>query len=90
MVDQAGEGGHGHHDKDPGDDMVVEENLPSMVSSFRKMSSGQMLTAWLGLRIVVATGGDQQVESLGEQNIKTLPMQGGEKNININFRRRRI
>ena len=86
MVDQAGEGG----DKDPGDDLVVEENLPSMVSSFRKMSSGQMLTAWLGLRIVVATGGDQQVESLGEQNIKTLPMQGGEKNININFRRRRI
>ena len=86
MVDQAGEGG----DKDPGDDLVVEENLPSMVSSFRNMSSGQMLTAWLGLRIVVATGGDQQVESLGEQNIKTLPMQGGEKNININFRRRRI
>ena len=86
MVDQAGEGG----DKDPGDDLVVEENLPSMVSSFRNMSSGQMLTAWIGLRIVVATGGDQQVESLGEQNIKTLPMQGGEKNININFRRRRI
>ena len=50
-VDQAGEGG----DKDPGDDLVVEENLPSMVSSFRNMSSGQMLTAWLGLRIVMET-----------------------------------
>ena len=24
----------------------VYENLPRMVSSFRKMSSGQMLTAW--------------------------------------------
>ena len=51
-VDQAGEGGHHHHDKDPEDDLVVEENLPSMVSSFRNMSSGQMLTAWLRLRIV--------------------------------------
>ena len=28
------------------EDRVGDENLPRMVSSFRKMSSGQILTAW--------------------------------------------
>ena len=54
-VDQAGDGVR-HDDKGPEDNLVVEENLPSMVSSLRNMSSGQMLTAWwFGLRIVMAT-----------------------------------
>ena len=50
-IDQAGEEHHGDHhdlsdDNDPYDcDPDDESNLPSMVSSFRNMSSGQMLTA---------------------------------------------
>ena len=91
-VDQAGEEHHrdhhdlgGHHDLGDEDDCDLddESNLPSMVSSFRNMSSGQMLTACHGpcikmrMMAVVELGleKDDKVEELviDEQKIETLP-----------------